>query len=83
MTTLDGRDVISVMDTLVAESALLGLLDGVHIGLGMAKLFPQRLLSLVIGATTADASEDNAEPGPLLKMFRRGCRRAMRRWWKT
>ncbi len=66
-------DVISVMDALgLLKAHYWGYSMGAHIGLGMAQLFPERLLSLVIGATTAAADSDDAEPGPLLKMFRRG-----------
>ena len=66
-------DVIAVMDTLgLVKTHYWGYSMGAHTGLGMAKHFPERLLSLVIGATTADAGSDAAEPGPLLKMFRRG-----------
>ena len=77
-------DVISVMDALgLVKTHYWGYSMGAHTGLGMAKLFPERLLSLVIGAATAGAGSDDAEPGPLLKMFRRGCRRAMSELWKT
>ena len=39
----------------------------------MAKHFPQRLLSLVLGGTAPGAPSDKAdEPGPLLKIFRQG-----------
>ena len=66
-------DVISVMDALgLVKTHYWGYSMGAHIGLGVAKLFPERLLSMVIGATTAYAAPDDAEPGPLLKMFRRG-----------
>ena len=42
-------------------------------GLGMAKRFPQMLLSLVLGGTAPHAPSDKAdEPGPLLKIFRQG-----------
>jgi len=66
-------DVIAVMDTLgLTKTHYWGYSMGAHTGLGMAKHFPERLSSLVIGATTADAGSDDAEPGPLLKIFRRG-----------
>jgi pimeloyl-ACP methyl ester carboxylesterase len=66
-------DVIAVMDTLgLVKTHYWGYSMGAHTGLGMAKHFPERLLSLVIGATTADADSDDAEPDPLLKMFWRG-----------
>ena len=66
-------DVISVMDALgLVKTHYWGYSMGARTGLGMAKLFPERLLSLVIGAATAGAGSDDAEPGPLLKMFRRG-----------
>jgi pimeloyl-ACP methyl ester carboxylesterase len=38
----------------------------------VAKHFPERLLSLVVGGSTAYGASNKAEPGPLLKIFRQG-----------
>ncbi len=66
-------DVIAIMDTLgVTKTHYWGYSMGGYIGLGMAKHFPERLLSLVVGGTTAYAPSGKAEPDPLLKIFRRG-----------
>ena len=67
-------DVIAVMDSVgVPRAHYWGFSMGGLTGLGMAKHFPQRLLSLVLGGTAPGAPSDKTdEPGPLLKIFRQG-----------
>jgi len=67
-------DVIAVMDSVgVPRAHYWGFSMGGLTGLGVAKHFPQRLLSLVLGGTAPGAPSDKAdEPGPLLKIFRQG-----------
>jgi len=68
-------DVITVMDALgVSKAHYWGYSMGGYVGLGMAKHFPERLLSLVIGGSTPYASSDRTEPGALLRVFRRAVR---------
>ena len=67
-------DVIAVIDSAgVPRAHYWGFSMGGLTGLGMAKHFPQRLLSLVLGGTAPGTPSDKAdEPGPLLKIFRQG-----------
>lgn len=67
-------DVIAVMDSVgVTKAHYWGYSMGGETGLGMAKHFPQRLLSLVLGGTVPEAPSDKTdEPRRLLKIFRRG-----------
>lgn len=67
-------DVIAVMDYIgVTKAHYWGYSMGGTTGLGMAKHFPQRLLSLIIGGTAPEEPSDKAdEPRRLLKIFRQG-----------
>jgi len=67
-------DVIAIMDSVgVPRAHYWGFSMGGYTGLGMAKHFSQRLLSLVLGGAAPNAPSDKAdEPGPLLKIFRQG-----------
>lgn len=67
-------DVIAVLDALgVAKTHYWGYSMGGYTGLGMAKHFPERLFSLVVGGTAAYGPSGKAdEPDQLLKIFQRG-----------
>lgn len=74
-------DVIAVMDCVgITKAHYWGYSMGGYTGLGMAKHFPQRLLSLVLGGTAPEAPSDPSdEPGRLLKIFRRGVQEGVER----
>ena len=66
-------DVIAIMDALgVAKTQYWGYSMGGYIGLGIAKHFPDRLVSLILGGATPLGSSEPTKPGPLLKLFRLG-----------
>jgi pimeloyl-ACP methyl ester carboxylesterase len=66
-------DVIAILDTLgITKTNYWGYSMGGLIGFGLAKHFPERLLSLVIGGSDPYANPNKGEPGSLLKIFRRG-----------
>lgn len=66
-------DVMAIMDALgIAETHYWGYSMGGYIGLGLAKYFPDRLISLIIGAATPFGSPKTRTPSPLLRIFRRG-----------
>lgn len=70
---LMGGDVMAVMDALGVPAAhYWGYSMGGYVGFGIAKHFPERLKSLIIGAAAPYPLSDRAEPGPLLQVFRRG-----------
>ena len=66
-------DVIAIMDALSVEKThYWGYSMGGNNGLGLAKHFPDRLISLIIGGATPYGSSKSSTPGPLLRIFRRG-----------
>lgn len=67
-------DVLAVLDALGIDSAhYWGYSMGGAIGLGVAKLHPERLRSLVAGGTNPSYSPDQSDqPSPLFEIFRRG-----------
>jgi pimeloyl-ACP methyl ester carboxylesterase len=66
-------DVIAIMDALgVVQSHYWGYSMGGYIGFGIAKLFPDRLSSLIVGGATPFGSSKSSAPSPLLRIFRRG-----------
>ena len=70
-------DVIAVMDSVgVTRTHYWGYSMGGFVGFGLAKHFPERLLTLIIGGQTPYAKNKN-EPSPLLKVFRRGVQEGM------
>jgi len=70
-------DVIAVMDSVgVTKTHYWGYSMGGFVGFGLAKHFPERLLSLIIGGQTPYA-KNKGEPSALLKVFRRGVQEGM------
>ncbi len=66
-------DAIAVMDALrVAGTHYWGYSMGGFIGFAMAKHFPDRLMSLIVGSSSPYNLSSKTEPGPLLRIFRRG-----------
>jgi pimeloyl-ACP methyl ester carboxylesterase len=67
-------DVLAVLDAAAIDKAhYWGYSMGGSIGLGVAKLHPERPISLIAGGTNPCYSPDDSdEPSPLLEIFRRG-----------
>jgi pimeloyl-ACP methyl ester carboxylesterase len=66
-------DVIAIMDALgIAKTHYWGYSMGGYIGLGLAKHFPDQLISLIVGGATPFGSSKSSTPSPLLRIFRRG-----------
>lgn len=67
-------DVLAVLDALgIAKAHYWGYYMGGAMGLGVAKLHPERLISLIAGGTNPCICPDESdEPSPLLEIFRRG-----------
>jgi pimeloyl-ACP methyl ester carboxylesterase len=68
------RDVISVMDALdIARTHYWGYSMGGYIGFGLAKHYPERLISLIAGGSAPfEPPDESDEPSPILEIFRRG-----------
>lgn len=71
---LMGGDVLAILDALeIIRANYWGYSMGGFIGLGLAKHYPERLISLISGgADPYYSAAENEEPTPLLQIFRRG-----------
>jgi pimeloyl-ACP methyl ester carboxylesterase len=69
-----GSDVLAILDALnINRANYWGYSMGGFIGLGLAKHYPERLISLISGgADPYYSATENEEPTPLLQIFRRG-----------
>jgi pimeloyl-ACP methyl ester carboxylesterase len=68
------NDVVAVLDSVgVPKAHYWGYSMGGYTGVGMAKYFPKRLLSLVLGGISPEPPSDKSEePSRILKIFRQG-----------
>ncbi len=66
-------DVIAVLDDLgIAQTHYWGFSMGGYTGFGLAKYYPQRLRSLILGGASPYNNDDPTKPHPLMGMMRRG-----------
>lgn len=66
-------DVIAVLDDLgIERTHYWGFSMGGYTGFGLAKYYPQRLLSLILGGASPYIYDDSSQPDPLLKAMKRG-----------
>ncbi len=67
------EDVLAVLDDLgIEKTHYWGYSMGGYTGFGLAKYYPQRLLSLILGGTTPYLDDDPTQPHPFTEIMQRG-----------